>query len=1178
MTRRIGFLLEAAAFFLTAANLPAQSIYGTLTGVVSDPSGAVIQGATVKLTSEASGSLRETKTNTDGYFTFASVAVGDYTYTLSVEQSGFQTYKASGISLTGGEKRNMNVTMTVGAPTQTVEVTGVAETLMPTDSGEKSSTLTTKEIENYVIVSSNAAEFIKVMPGFAITNGTSNKANYTGETIGINANGDAGSQSPLNAAYSYNGLPANSLDITADGAHVSDPGCNCDTPVNPNSEMVSEFKVFNTYSAENQKGPIVVSSVTKSGGRDFHGSGFFSARNFALNANDALNNANGVGRPENKYYYPGGTFGGPVLLPFTNFNRNRDKLFFFTGFEYFYQVLDTGLLRAMVPSANMLTGNFSPAEILATEGTGNNVGGSGKPAGQIIDTQKYPGGIIPQSQLDPNMVALMKLYPQPNADPNATNGYNYVEAATFNQNNRQWMTRADYSISDNTKLYVRYNYQRETQQFPVGLWWRQSDQVPYPTPVLGKNRSDSVTASLTHVFSPSMTNEFIFGYTFIGFPNVFSDPTRVDRSAVGYNYAGLFQNGVAQIPSFGADGSNHEAALVFNPGGFEAGGASSGLYANKYMPSISDMLTKVVSTHTLKAGFFYEWIRNAQPANGNTNSYLQVNGSTSNNPFTLGNEYADLITGNLSSYNESNFNRINDISFATTEFFIQDSWKVTKSLTLDMGIRFTHFTPWEDRVGFGFSIFDLNAYNACTPDEQANPANYCGFKWHKRDPSVPLGGFPTRALFYQPRFGVAWDVGGNGRTVLRGGWGRSYYHSGQFTNGLDAAAGVLTFSLSPASIGNTPLLAKDISSLSATPGAAGAAAVDSKDDKQAYTDNYSFTISQQMPWSSRLDIGYVGNRTRDIPSAGNGASLGANSLNINKVPVGALNSDPSVDPNTLTPDNFRPIHGFSDFFITTHNAYANYNAFQLAWARARGRYNLTLNYTFGKALGIVGFHDQFNLDNNYGVLAGNRTHIFNAAYSIELGNPVRGGVAGGFLNGWQLSGITQIQSGANLTGQSLGDGTSGSYFGLNPNGFLNSLGYAVNNKSILGTTDISLSPLITCDPAKGLGPHQYINPSCFALPTVPGQNGPTVLPAIYGPAFFNTDLALFKNFRFTESKALQFRVNGYNFLNHPLWSFNGQNLGLSFDKATGQLTNPMFGTVTQKQGHRVVQFVVRFLF
>jgi hypothetical protein len=178
------------------------------------------------------------------------------------------------------------------------------------------------------------------------------------------------------------------------------------------------------------------------------------------------------------------------------------------------------------------------------------------------------------------------LYPAANATPTQTEPFNYIQAQTFNQNNTQWMSRVDYNISDNTKLFVRYNLQRETQQFPVGLWWRNANQVPYPTPVLGKNRSDSVTASLTHVFSPSMTNEFVCAYTFIGFPNVFKDPNKVDRATVGYGYQGLYKNGTAQIPSFGSWGGG-EAALVFNPGGFEAGGPASGLYANKYMPSIT---------------------------------------------------------------------------------------------------------------------------------------------------------------------------------------------------------------------------------------------------------------------------------------------------------------------------------------------------------------------------------------------------------------------------------------------------------------------------------------------------------------------------------------------------------------------------------------------------------------
>jgi hypothetical protein len=1151
------FATALATAVLFAGSLSAQGIYATLTGIVTDQSTAVVAKAKVTLTDSQSGSVRETVTNNDGYFTFASVPVG--TYNVAIEAKGFSMYKANGVALSGGEKRNLDVALQVGSTSQSVEVAGVTDTIAPVDSGEKSATLTTKELQNYVAVGSNAAEFIKIMPGFGIQNGTSNKANFSGETIGINANGDAGSQSPLNNAFSYNGLPSNSLDITADGAHVSDPGCNCDTPVNPNSDMVEEFKVMTSnFSAENQKGPAVVTSVAKSGGKDFHGSAFFYARNYALNANDAQFNANGQGRPENKYYYPGFTLGGPVLFPKTKFNRKRDKLFFFTGYEYFYQVLDTGLLRATVPTPGMVQGNFSPAE-LSKLGA---ITASGGPPGQIKDTATYPGGIIPANLIDPNMQALMKLYPSPNANSNATGGFNYVQAETFNQNNHQWMSRVDYSISDNTKLFVRYNLQREIQLFPVGLWWRNGGQVPYPTPVEGKNRSDSVTASLTHVFSPSMTNEVVFAYTFIGFPNVFEDPSKVDRTKVGYNYKGLFKNGVNQIPAFGGWGGG-EAALVFNPGGFEVGGPSQGLYANKYMPSASDTLTKVWGTHTIKTGFFWEWIRNAQPANNYTNGFLEF---SVGNPNSLGNAYADLLTGTLDSYQETSFNRINDIAYQTYEGFVQDSWKVTRRLTLELGLRATHFQPWVDRLGYGYSIFDYSKYSpSCTP------LQYCGFLWNKKDPSVPMGGFPTRALFWQPRIGMAYDITGKGKTVVRGGWGRFYYHSGQFTNGLDVSAGVVSRSLG-ANINGVPVLARNLDTLNVADQASSPSAVDSKDDRQPYTDSYSFTVSQRLPWSSLLEVAYVGNQSHDL-----GMTAGAGA-NINLVPVGAMLNQ-GVDPNSLTADTFRPLKGFSDLNLATNKGYSNYNAMQMTWIRTKGRYTLNMNYTFGKAMGLLyanggPTYDQFNINNNYGVQSGNRTHIFNIAYSVELGNPLHEKVLSAFTNGWQLSGIIQWQSGANLSGLS-GNGN----FNMQTNGAkIPGTAYNISNVSILGTSDIQLNPILTCNPTSGLAKNQYINPSCFALPTQVGQNGPTVLPAIYGPAFFNWDMGLFKNFQFKESKKLQLRFNGYNYLNHPLWSFNGSNLNLTFDGNTGKMNSPLFGTVTQKQGHRVIQTAIKFFF
>jgi len=1177
----------AGIFVLLAVNGWAQGIFATLTGVISDPSQALISGARVTLRDVQSGSLRDTVTNADGYYTFASVPVG--TYALTVEATGFKSHKGDEIRLGGSERRNVNVTLEVGASSETVEVTGVQDfTVASVNSGEKSFTLETKELQNFTQVGSNAAEYIKIVPGFGISNGTKNAANYNGQTIGINATGDSGSQSPLNAAFSYNGLPENTLDIISDGAHVSDPGCNCDTPVNPNSDFLQEFKVLTSnYSAEMQKGPIVITSVTKAGGSSFHGSAFFSARNHSLNANDWLNNFSGVKQPSNSYYYPGGSFSGPLLIPGTNFNKNHDKLFFFTGFEYYYQVLDTGLVRATVPTSGEINGDFSAAEV-AKEG---NVTASGHAPGQV-NTTIFPNGQIPANTpgctgcIDPNMQALMKLFPAPNADPNSTGGYNYVKAEIFNQNNKQWVTRVDFNLSDNTKIFVRYNYQREIQQFPVGLWWRNSGQVPYPTAIRGKNKSDSWAGTITHVFSPTMTNEAVMAYTFVGFPNVFTDPSTVDRSKVGYTYAGLglsSKKPVSQIPSFGNFGPS-EAALIFNPGGFEAGGPSSGLYANKYMPSVSDTLTKVWRTHTFKAGFFYEWIRNAQPANENTNGLMLFSSSSS---FSYGNEYADMLTGNITNgYTETNFNRLNDISYNTVEVFFQDSWKLRKKLTIELGVRLTHFSPWVDNENFGYSIFNQSQFSpSCAPSP-----TFCGFEWHAKNHSVPLGGFPTRALFYAPRVGMAYDIFGTGKTVVRGGWGRSYFHSGQSIEGLEASAGMVTASLTTSNwlggtgcpAGNTPsttggvrLFASYLSCLNVSAVPASPSAVDSKDDKQPYTDSYSFTIAQRVPWQSLVEVSYVGNQSKDLA---NSSGFGSN---INLVPVGAMLTN--ADPYHANADQYRPLQGYSDINLATHKLYSNYNSLQVTWGRHAGRYILQTNYSYQKALGIImPTLNPFSLHANYGVLPTDRRQLFNIAYSVDLGSPLRGHkFLSGAVNGWQISGIAQVQSGANLT-------YSGAYgastnFNMSLNDVTRSDGILVNNQSIVGTDAIQLNPLVSCDPRSGLRAHQYINPNCFAAPTVIGQNGPTVLPAVYGASYFNSDLALFKNFTISESKKLQFRIQAYNFLNHPLWSFppGTSNLSLNFTQTTpGEITqtNSNFGTATEKNGNRVLEFVVKFFF
>jgi hypothetical protein len=490
-----------------------QAVTATLTGTVSDSSGSVVPKVSVILTNEASGDIRRTNTSSVGYYSFPAVLAGSYK--LTIEAQGFQKFEQTGIACNGADRRNIDVVLQLGSLSQTVEVQTIGETITPVDSGEKAQTLNLAVLQNIALVGPSAAEFLKILPGITqASNGVYNRPAYDGHVIGINGTGDSGNQSAL-GNFAANGTPVNSTDITADGAHVADPGCNCATPVNPHPEMIQEMKVLTSnYNSENSKGPVVVSSISKSGGMQFHGGAHVSVRDSSLMSGDWIDNKRALAKPPDRFVYPGFILGGPVLLPWTKFNRKRDKLFFFTGYEYFYQKIDTGQIQASVPTQAMLNGDFSSASIAAL-GPAGLVPGNPQP----VNSSQFPGGLIPQSQWDKGGAVLMNLYPKPNANPFTTGGYNYVSRPIFNQNGWQWMIRTDYSISDNTKLFFKYNLQQETQKFIIQMWRGAStlanSVVPYPSPINAPNQSQAMSVNLTHVLTPTLTNEFIFSYTYI---------------------------------------------------------------------------------------------------------------------------------------------------------------------------------------------------------------------------------------------------------------------------------------------------------------------------------------------------------------------------------------------------------------------------------------------------------------------------------------------------------------------------------------------------------------------------------------------------------------------------------------------------------------------------------------
>jgi len=1188
MKFRLIWLHTLLIVMLAITNALAQDT-ASVTGTVTDPSGATISNADVVVSNVERGLNRPTKTNSDGEYSVPSLPSG--TYDLTVTAQGFKKFQAKAVVLRVAQKARVDVAMQVGAANTEVTVQGEDVAQVETQSSDLSGVVTGKEITQLQLNGRNFTQLVTLVPG------VSNQTGQDEGTVGINGN----------VSFSINGGRTEYNNWELDGGDNMDNGSNNTLNVYPSLEAIAEFRVLTSnYGAQyGRNGSGTIEVETKSGTNSFHGNVYEFVRNDAFNAKGYFQQT----IPAYKKHDFGYTIGGPVFIPGV-YNTKKDKTFFFWSQEWRRDRVPGQDFNQQVPSLAERSGNFSdlcPATNTPFQRTNSdgpaaatffpNCPGTASATTGFFDPYVTDGILnqVPLDPADPNVQALLPMISSPNFGDDR-----FVASPTQPTNWREELIRVDHNFTDKVRGTFRYIHDSWQTTTAVPLW---TNAGSFPTSQTDfKGPGVSIVTRLSSTFSPTLLNEFVFSYTtdHIDLTNV-GYSQRPSNMTIGDLFGG---NGDGILPGINLVGDAYGGGF-----GQDLGYIPNGPYNSNPTYTYRDNVSKIIGKHNLQFGaYFAAGQKNelgGELGPGSIPGYLTFDASNDPGNFSTGNPFADLLLGRITSFGQQDkrikyYNR-----YKILEPYFQDDWHITNRLTLNLGLRISLFGTYREKENKVFN-FDPSKYQdgVTTVDPDTGEVSnlfinglpngmvQCGVT-----PGVPVSCMEGHLFNPAPRVGFAWDPTGNGKTAIRGGYGVFFEHA----NGNEG---------NTESLENSPPLANAVqqnnilgyTAIGSSGGEVGGQfplSVNAIPTKAIwpYIQQWHLDFQQEIIRNTVATVSYVGSK---------GTHLNRQT-NFNQIPSVPLADNPygpgepinGIDPNTgqphddcgteqtpngvpiigqalinlqvaacgANPDVFRRYAGYGDVNHLEYAASSIYHAFQAAVRRNIGGLNLNFAYTWSHSIDDSSdrfdgsFVDSFNPGANRASSNFDQRHILTFAYVWDLPFFKTPGLTRTLLGGWQYSGIFTYSTGTPFSVVVSSDNA----------GVANGLGSS-SRADLIGDPNKNIEQI----PIESFGPAFY-NGNAFAQPRglTFGDSGRNIL---RNPSRTNFDMALFKRFQIKEALGFEFRAEAYNIFNHTQWGNIAGDSGSAGGAGNNTFGGDGFLYVSSAHNPRILQLGLKFTF